>query len=441
MPDTIQREDREYRAWLYSLERRAIIPLKLIIWCTSAALWYWRPKPWVLPDTEVFVIFLLYFMSLVFQSYFFFYRRPADNQIKSFCYGSYFADLIFVTLLIYFDQSLYFGRNLQSDFYIFYFLLILRGFALFRTRGEHLLMNLLLSLVFIFTLWTQEKTWAFMTERGFAFKIALIWLVILASWFIVEIINSQKVELLKTRENLLRSQHLATLGEMAAGVAHEINNPIGVISAYAEYLLRNVSKSDPRREDYEAIRTEARRCERIVQELLDYSRVKTEEFSLESLGDLNDEVLAFVFHDKTKDNIEIVKNYEANLPRLLLDKNQIKQALLNIYLNAIQAMNGKGRLELNLSKSRGGPERVVLEICDDGPGISAEDLPRVFEPFFTRKRGGTGLGLPITRRSIENHNGTVEAIPLQPHGTMVRVELPVLRPVSRTSAADMETTP
>ena len=131
----LSHEDQEYLKWLTRIECSAIIPLKWAILVVSLVVWFWSAN-FTLPLPEIFLLFLLYMMFNIAQSYFFYAGRVTPRQIKPFCYVSYFIDIIFITLLIYLDTTRYGGRNVQSDFYILYFLMILRGFALFRTAGK-----------------------------------------------------------------------------------------------------------------------------------------------------------------------------------------------------------------------------------------------------------------------------------------------------------------
>jgi signal transduction histidine kinase len=422
MPQAISTEEREYLLWLKHVEGRAILLLKWVIFAVTLLSWLWSTD-FAAPATEIFMLFFLYAMFNVAQTYFFHFSRVQLNQIKGFCYVSYLVDVLFVTALVYFDTSYYVGRTMQSDFYILYFFLILRGFALFRTARENLLMNLLICVLFVLSVRVQEQSIS-QLGRGMALKFALIWMVILMSWFIVEIINKQKAELLKARERLIRSEQMATLGELAAGVAHEINNPIGIISAYSEYLLKNAGKANPHTEDYEIIQKEAMRCERIVSELLSFANPSVKEIADCDIRQLNDEVVKFMFHDKEEGRILVKQHYASEVPMVLADPVQLKQALLNIYLNARQAIEGEGTIDVTIEPAGKDDNFVRVAIGDTGKGINEDDLERVFEPFFTRKKGGTGLGLTITQRIIEAHQGRITIGRRKPRGSLVEILLP-----------------
>lgn len=423
------KEYQEYALWLERIEKRAILPLKWIILITTLFIWLWGTN-WVLPSPGVFALFLLYTMSNIALCYFFYFNRLALSQIKAVCCASYFADIFFVTAIVYADVKFHYGTAMQSDFYILYFLLIMRGFALFRTPAENMFMSALIALLFVLTIALQESSWGFISERGFVLKFILIWMVALMSWFIVENINQQKSELIKIKEKLINTQHLAHLGEIMANLAHELNNPIGIITTCSEYLLKSTLANDPRREDYETIRDEALRCEKIIAELMSYTRPAVRKIEQCRLEQINDEVLELIFHQQKDENIIINKEYEPNLPPVLGDAVQLRQALLNIYLNARESIQNKGRIDAIIKKGKlveGDSVCDTLQIIirDDGKGFSREVLERAFEPFFTTRPDGSGLGLTITKQIIEAHHGTIQIRNRSPRGAEIEINLPM----------------
>lgn len=422
MTKELTQEQKDYTIWLKGVEARAIIPLKWGLLFITLLIWLWYHR-WSIPTTEVFMLFFLYGIFNLGQSYFFYFNRLYQYQIKPFCFTSYFVDILFVYFLIYLDSA----KKLESDFYILYFLLILRGFAIFRTRLQNVVVSIVISILFIMSFRMQRESFDFLTDRSFALKLALIWMVILMSWFIMEVINRQNEEMMKVKERLLTSQHLATVGELAAGVAHEINNPIGIIAAYSEYLLKNTKDNDTLREDFEIINKEAMRCEKIVSELLNLSNPKVREIASVSITSLCDEVLVFLFHDKEKREIKLEKNYQSDLPKIFADPIQMKQAFLNILLNACQAVKGQDNAEIKIKISRHDKKENFIQILieDNGPGINPSIVEKVFEPFVTLRKGGTGLGLSITRRIVDAHGGEIKIYTTKSKGTTVEILLPV----------------
>jgi signal transduction histidine kinase len=422
----IDAEEREFRFWLRGVERRAILPLKWAMFAMALVFWILsRPNAWPMP-VPVFSLFVFYFMWNLGQSYFLFFSHIGLSQVRPLCVASYCVDVLFVTLLVLFDSRVYPSyEGASTDFYVFYFLLILRGFALFRSARANLMANAVIGMVFITSVMWQESAMSPHEARNNMIRIVFVWLVILMSWFIVEIINRQKAEILRARENLVRSENLALLGQLAAGVAHEINNPIGIISAYAEFLKREAAPGDPRSGDFDTIHREAQRCKQIVGELLNYARPASPVSAHADMAALNDEVLGFLFRCPDTSKVSVERDFASGLPPVRMDRNQIKQALLNIYMNARDAMGEAGgtiRVTLAADAERGVVRQTVT---DTGCGIKAEDISRVFDPFFTTRHTGTGLGLSITRRIIEAHGGSIAISSRPGQGTTVEITLPV----------------
>lgn len=422
-------EEREYADWILRIEERAILPLKWIVLIVCALMWMWVTH-WMAPPIHVFMLFFLYMLLTLTLTFFIRAKRVLSRQVKSVVVVSYIVDLVFVTLLFLFDALAHRGPGIrQSEFYLLYFLVVLRGFAFFRSPREHIGMSVLVSVMFISSLWLQEQSFTFIIERSFLLKFALIWLVILMSWFIVEIINQQQQEVMRVREQLLRSENLARLGEVAAGIAHEINNPIGIISAYSEYLMRQSAKDDPRQGDFETIHAQAIRCKIIVSEMMSLASPGTIEFSTVRLEPLIREVLGAIPGGDGKESpCRFEPVFEPGVPAVRGQPDQLRQAFLNVLINARQAMPEEGGTvwieARRLAKRASAPVQIL--IVDTGTGIDPGDAEKVFEPFFTRKPKGTGLGLAITRRIIEAHGGTISLRPGDGgKGTVVEIILPV----------------
>jgi len=419
--------EKEYRQSLYRLERRAIIPLKWSILFVTLIVWVWivgsRPTP------PVFLLFLSYFLFNSTQTYFFFFSKVTIGQIKPLTLFSYLTDVIFVSMLIYFDLAkFYFGPQEHHDFYVLYFLLVMRGFALFKTIAETIFVNFLVSVLYILTFYLQQPDLKRLLDSNFSVSLILIWLVILMSWFIVSIITKQKSELLEVQDRLLRADNLARVGELAAGVAHEINNPIGIIAATAEYLKMRSDPNDDRLEDIEAIHTEAMRCRDIVQEMLTYAHPRPIGTASIEPRSLNDEVLYFVFPRNRGARYEVVREYEDDPPLILADPNLVKQALMNIYINAKQAIpEGRPGRIVSRILSQGRGASVCIEVEDNGDGIDPEDIDYIFEPFFTRKAQGTGLGLAVTQQIVEKLGGSIAVRPAETGGSVFTLILPAAK--------------
>ena len=427
-------EEKEYRLGLYRLEMRAIIPLKwivlavtlgLCIWVIETPLWIQGP----LPSHAVFWLFFCYFVFNCFDTVVFYFFKVSMNAIRPLTLISYLVDLLFVGLLIYFDLATrYFGQETHHDFYLLYFLLAIRGIGLFKTVGETLFVNLLISLLYILAFYLEQRDPAFFLETRFAVSLIVVWMVVLLSWFIVMIITRQKIELLEAHDYLLRAENLGRVGELAAGVAHEINNPIGIIAATAEYLKRCTPPEDKRHEDIDAIYNEAMRCKDIVQELLTYANPRPVGTTPIELSALNDEVLHFVFPKHKSSQIRIVREYEQDAPYVKADPNLLKQALLNLYINAQQAIpKNKDGMIISRVRSQQRGRTLHIEVQDNGMGIPESNAKHIFEPFYTRKTKGTGLGLAITQRIVEMFDGRISVRPAEGGGSIFTIVFPAAR--------------
>ena len=416
-------ETLEYNRWLILLEKRAIVPIKWLIFFISLVGWMWMGNQLLL-DKIVFVSFLIYFMQNLFFSYCFYLNRVKISEIRYFSLSSLAFDTVFITLLLICSKKISYGLHIELDYYIFYFLIILRGFAVFRHRSENIILGTVISGLFILSVYMSEEMFNAAVYTTYVIKFFLIWSVILISWFLIDVINKQKAEILKIKERLITSEDLAMIGEIAAGVAHEINNPIGIISAYSEYLLKKTKEDDPCYDDFKTIQAEAGRCKKIVEELLNYAKPSIGAFQNCDLNVIVDEVIMFTLLDKKENKVEIEKIYADDIPTIYADMITIKQAVLNVLINAKQAIVGdKGKILVSTFYNKE-KELVVLSIKDNGKGIEKEKLKKIFEPFYTGKKDGTGLGLAITKRIVEANNGIIDVKSNKGEGTEVSLHLP-----------------
>jgi len=227
----------------------------------------------------------------------------------------------------------------------------------------------------------------------------------------------------QAQAQLIKTEKLASIGQLAAGVAHEINNPLGTIMIYAHILQKGFDKDDPRRDDIEIIISEANRAKEIVQGLLSFARETKLKPGPTNINDLLEDVLGLVVNQSLFHNIKIEKNFFEDLPTIVADETKLKQVFLNIILNAAQAMEGSGKLLIatNLDKNY-----IKIRIQDTGPGISPEIMGNLFSPFFTTKEKGTGLGLAISYGIIERHMGKIDVETELGKGTAFIIYLPVV---------------
>lgn len=226
---------------------------------------------------------------------------------------------------------------------------------------------------------------------------------------------------------LSRSERLATLGQVAAGIAHEIRNPLVGIGSNAFLLLDEFDKSDPRHADLEMILKETKRLDRIVNQIIDYARPRELVPALCPLSDLVDEVAKLLDSSLAAKHLRVDKFFSPTIAQLHADRDQIKQVLLNIFQNAIDASLDGAAIDVTAFEvPRGQQAGIVIKVTDHGVGIPDNALAHVFEPFFTSgKRHGTGLGLAICRNIIESHGGDIQVASEAGKGTSVRIWLPL----------------
>ncbi len=226
---------------------------------------------------------------------------------------------------------------------------------------------------------------------------------------------------------LSRAERLATLGQVAAGIAHEIRNPLVGIGSNAFLLLDEFDASDPRHADLEMILKETKRLDRIVNQIIDYARPRELAPELCPLNDLLDEVIKLLDSTLSARHLTVARSLPPTLTRLQADRDQIKQVLLNVFQNAIDASYDGTAIDVTAFElPRGQQAGIVVRITDHGVGIPGDALAHVFEPFFTRgKKQGTGLGLAICRNIIESHGGEIQITSEVGKGTSVSIWLPL----------------
>ncbi|MBM3307200.1 MAG: cache domain-containing protein [Candidatus Eisenbacteria bacterium] len=231
--------------------------------------------------------------------------------------------------------------------------------------------------------------------------------------------------LMENARKMTESKKLATLGQLAAGIAHEINNPLGGIVMYSHMLKEELQKPE-NRENVEKIAREADRCKRIVKGLLDFARQTKPERTEADINHVIDEVIGLLEHQTLFHGIKVVKDHSAGIPLVNIDAAQIQEVFMNIIMNAAQAMNGSGRLT-TATRLTGNNRAIEVEIRDTGPGIPPEHVDKIFEPFFTTKEvgRGTGLGLSIAYGIVERHHGVIRVESEVGRGTAFFVQIPI----------------
>jgi PAS domain S-box-containing protein len=232
-------------------------------------------------------------------------------------------------------------------------------------------------------------------------------------------------------QQLLASGRLVAVGELTASMAHEFNNPLGIILGFAQGLLDTLSPSEPEYQHVKIIAEEAKRCEKLVQELLEFGRPKSADFILTDIAEIVQRTMHLVQPHAAKNNVETTSEMEAGLPQIYADPQQLQQILLNLSLNALDAMPQGGKLSIHAADD--GADGIMITISDTGIGIDSNILPKIFQPFFTsKKRRGLGLGLPICDRIAKSHGGSITVESTPGEGTVFKLRLPVIPPGAAT---------
>jgi len=232
----------------------------------------------------------------------------------------------------------------------------------------------------------------------------------------------------------LQTEKLSALGRMAAAIAHEINNPLAGILLYSSRLEKKVSPDGPVKEGLQIITDEAKRCRGIIENLLEFSRHDEPRKAPANVNDVVEQALAIMDNEFRLRHIRLSKHLAGNLPEVFLDTNQMEQVFINLLINAAEAIEDDGTIDI-ISHMEPDGERLVVEICDTGCGISEDVMANIFEPFFSTKTKGTGLGLSVSYGIVKNHRGIVEVSSQLGRGTRFTVVLPVLQ---RTAAVEKQ---
>lgn len=258
-------------------------------------------------------------------------------------------------------------------------------------------------------------------------------------------LQAKNQEVQAMSQHLWQAAKLATMGELAASIAHELNNPLATISLRVESILARIGPNDPSLRSLEIIQGETERMGGLVKRLLEFSRRSGPEISTVDVGSEVDNTLELVLHHLRTRNVSVQREFEEDVPSIHADRQQLRQVFLNLFTNASDAMAQGGTLTVrvisvpgktskpsgrragrpNPAPDRSAPARVVIEVEDTGGGIPADLLAKISEPFFTTKPEGkgTGLGLAICRRIVEEHHGSLEITSEPGRGTTVRVAL------------------
>jgi len=224
----------------------------------------------------------------------------------------------------------------------------------------------------------------------------------------------------ESQDHLLRSVRLSTIGKMAALLAHEIRTPLVSIGGFARKMLRSTPLEDPRREEMQIIVSEVTHLERLVDEVLSFSRIAHPEYKPVDIASLIQSVIIALQDEIEKNAVKPIIDIESSLPLVEVDESQLRQALLNLVTNALDAMTGGGTLTIKACRDG---SCIEIALSDTGIGICPENWDRLFSPFFTTKVTGTGLGLAVVSQVIHNHRGSLRFDSIPNRGTTFYIRL------------------
>jgi PAS domain S-box-containing protein len=236
----------------------------------------------------------------------------------------------------------------------------------------------------------------------------------------------------KIQEEILRMDRLVSLGKLSSGIAHELRNPLAGIKTTAQALSEEMSKDDSRREYLNRITKEIDRLNELLKTFFSFAKPQKLNLIDCSVKDVINEIIPFLFKEIADQGVRFVETYHPQLPKIKVDKNQMYQVFLNLFLNAIQAMPNGGELKIEVtptvSYSQDGPSQrfIKIMISDTGKGIPPSIISRIFDPFFTTKPKGIGLGLSITYQIIKKHGGSIKVESKLEKGTSFIINLPVI---------------
>jgi len=236
------------------------------------------------------------------------------------------------------------------------------------------------------------------------------------------IIQKRAMERLRLKERLSHAERLSSMGEMAAGISHEIRNPLGIIRSSAELLKKKAAKIDPQNTIPDIIVEEASRLNSIITDFINYAKPRNPNIAACRVEEVIEKNITFLAAQIKEQGYVIKKNYQNSLPEIMADSNLLYQSFLNIFINAMQAMPNGGRILVEVSSS---DHLVTVHIDDEGQGIPPENLKKIWDPFFTTKETGTGLGLGIVKNIVESHGGSIQVVNRPVRGARVTIELSV----------------
>jgi two-component system, NtrC family, sensor kinase len=243
------------------------------------------------------------------------------------------------------------------------------------------------------------------------------------------IVAERTEALARSEKQMAQADRLASIGQLSAGIAHEINNPLGIILGYTQLLKREENEGSQRHTDLKTIEKHVRNCQSIVSDLLNFARSSPTRKKRVHIHDTIDEVVNFIRHHSKKDDVVIDRHYDPRVPFLMVDEEKIRQVLINLVMNALHAVGKSGTITIS-TRFDWRHRQFAICVADTGYGIEQKNLTRIFDPFFTTKPTGegTGLGLSVSYGIVKNHGGDILVESAPGKGSRFTLLLPAVPP-------------
>lgn len=428
MPEEKSIEDEQLE-FVYNFEKNVSIPLKwgMTLVCALLTL---SIDPNIFYASPIFrygFIAAVAFNALFTWIYqWWFPARKEPGLLKRISYLSFAQDVLFVTFLLSFTGGM------RSLLHLVYGMFFVRAAIIYPTVAEILIAGLgIFTPIYFVGISFAEQNFNFLQTAYFWGQYVLIWGVIIACFGVVALFSQQKKhienqlqEIQDLQSQLIQVEKMASIGQLAGGIAHELNNPLGSILGFSQLVVRETNDDDPRKQDLHRIERAAYRCKKIIESLLSFARQRDADFKEVNLLHVLTETLALCENQLGKSRIEIHREIPPELPGILGDANQLQQVFTNLIVNAIDAMPRGGKLTLSVREML--PGRLELRFSDTGEGIDPENVRKIFDPFFTTKEvgKGTGLGLSIAYGIVKKHNGEIKVQSAKGSGTTFILEFP-----------------
>ncbi len=419
-----QRSDYSQLEFIYDYEKNISIPVKWTMLLACFILTYYLNREIIFEAKFLNGYLLMVALSLIFTVL---YSIPnLKKYVKLISFFSFAHDIFFVSFLLQFT------KGIDSPLHIVYCIFIIRAAINYPSVREMLLVcSVIFSPIYFYGLYLVQGSFSFLAGKDFLVLYLFLMLVFLSSFGVVYLINKQKEKIEKNLQEiknlqaqLIQSGKLSGIGQLAAGVAHEINNPLANILGFTQLLLRDMPAHQlEKREDFLKIEKSAIRCKRIIESLLKFSHQTDFELLPTNINQVIEDTLQLVGHQLDISGIKVTTNLQNGFPKILVDASQIQQVMVNIILNAIDAMPKGGELKIETCLTI---DHISVKISDTGRGISPEDQGKIFEPFFTTKEvgSGVGLGLSIAYGIISKHKGAIKVMSKIGKGTTFEILLP-----------------